>query len=90
MSGIYVNNVSATFGQLKALQSLRMLAPSSRAQGMNLLELPPETAQLAMSLQRISFCSKAVPLELTALQSLSRLSICGLAWNVEVGTQVWF
>ena len=90
MHGIYVNKVSASFGQLTALQSLRMLVSPPRAQGMAPLELPPESAQLAMSLQRLSFCSKAVPLELTALQSLSRLSIGALSWNVEVGTQVWF
>ena len=88
MSGIYFNKVGATFGQLTALQSLRMLVSQSRAHGMGPLELPPETSQLAMSLRRFSFCSQAVPLELTALQSLSRLSIGGLAWNAEVGTQV--
>lgn len=79
--------VSSHVGQLTALQTLRMLGSPALLPALDPLQLPVEVAQLASSLRRLSFCSKAVPLELTALQSLSRLSICGLLWSHDVGTQ---
>jgi hypothetical protein len=88
MYGIYLDKISGSIGQLTALRSLRMLVAPSRAQHMAPLRLPPETAQLAGTLQRLSFCSKEVPSELTALQSLSRLSVGGLVYSDAVGTQV--
>ena len=88
MYGIYLDKISGSIGQLTALRSLRMLVSSSRAQQLAPLRLPPETAQLAATLQRLSFCSKEVPSELTSLQSLSRLSVGGLVYSDAVGTQV--
>lgn len=88
MYGIYLDKISGSIGQLTALRSLRMLVSQSRASQMAPLRLPPETAQLAASLQRLSFCSKEVPPELTALQSLSRLSVGGLVYSDAVGSQV--
>lgn len=88
MYGVYVNKISAAIGQLTALRTLRTLVPSSHAPHADALRLPPETSQLAMSLQRLSFCSREVPREVTALQSLSRLSIGGLGWTNDVSTQV--
>ena len=67
------------------LSRLRVMRLQGVPSAQSLLVLPPSTAQMT-ALQRLNFVSATVP-DLTALTALTRLSIGGLTWSSDVGTQ---